>query len=269
VVVSPSIKRQNDLSFNNRQALPKSRKEKLNMKTKLIIASFTITLFITVLSGTFSTKNVNSQESDLVVEYLTSNEPIKIVSFENQNIIFNFGENFTAADDWLKTLEINIKNSFGKSVTYIDVGIFVVRPAGQEETPMFHYSIMKGKKSAALKMLDSGFELISNSTGTTANMSLLDKEYGEIRASLNNLGYPQRITHLKVQVEEVIFSDGTMWSIGAWYKIDLNNPDKLIRLDKKTVAKMKSKPFLPPWMAVLPQYIRNNIVESQRVELGM
>ena len=199
------------------------------MKKQVIVA---LTLLIAAMFFVASV-NLQSQKESLVVEVLSFfNEPIKIDSLKIGNLAVQSGEKFVATEDWLKELSVNIKNSFGKTVTYIDVGVFVGRPKGQEEVPMFHYSILRGSKINALKWINSGLEFkSSDSIESNLNIAISDKEYKEIQESLNQLNYPSKIEKLQIQIEEVVFEDGTMWSSGSWYKYNPDDPKNPIRIN--------------------------------------
>ena len=192
-------------------------------------------VFLTILSLTVfflvTTKNVNSQKDETVIETLKSNEPLKIISFDVRGKKVLSGEKFPDSDDWTKTLSVNVQNSFGKKVSYIGIGIFFTRPKDQETVPIFHYSLIRGNKKSALKRLESGFDFASsNSPDKNTKIILSDKEYHEIRESLDQLGYPAKIAKIQVQIEEIVFEDGRLWSLGSWYKIDPDDPNKLFPL---------------------------------------
>ena len=193
-------------------------------------------ILLVVISGVsyLTSVGLKAQGKDLVIEFLSSNEPIKITSFKIEDKTILSREKFASKDDWLKNLSINVQNSSGKTVTYIDVGVFVVRPKGQENIPVFHYSISRGNKINALKQTESGLEFKSSeSIDNIFNISLSEEEFRGIRTSLDELGYPPKIKHLQLQIEEVGFDDGTLWSIGSWYKIDPQDQKKLIPIKKQ------------------------------------
>jgi hypothetical protein len=197
------------------------------MKKRLVF----LTILAVAVMFLVTTKNVNSQKDETVIETLKSNEPLKIISFDVQGKKILSGEKFPDSDTWTKTLSINVQNSSGKKVSHIGIGIFFVRPKDQENVPIFHYSLIRGNKKSALKLLASGFEFASSeSADKSTKMVLSDKEYREVRESLDQLGYPVKIEKIQVQIEEIVFEDGKLWSLGSWYKMDPDDPDKLIRL---------------------------------------
>src|ERR1044072_2375650 len=112
---------------------------------------FFLAILIFAVMFLVTTKNVNSQRSETVIETLISNEPLKIISFDVKGKRVLSGEKFPDSDNWTKTLSIEVQNSSGKKVNYIGIGIFFTRPKDQETVPMFHYSLIRGNKKSALK----------------------------------------------------------------------------------------------------------------------
>ena len=105
---------------------------------------------------------------------------------------------------------------------YVDIGVFVLRPKG-DDAPPFHFSITKGNKKSALEQKDTGLIFASSkSSNHLLNVQLSEGEYSSIRDSLDRLGYPSKVEQLELQVEEVGFRDGTFWSLGKWFRADLN-----------------------------------------------
>lgn len=195
------------------------------MKYTLLLA----TLFALLLIPSF----VFAQHDESVtVEYLSDRtSPVRIVSLKIGDIPVKSGEKTFASQDLIKELKATVENSYGKTVSFVELGVFVVRPIGQEDKPPFHYSICLGNERKALKQQDTGFKLVSDSENNRTELSLPDKEYDSIRTSLNGLGYPMKIEKLQIQIEQVAFTDGTIWSIGSWFRADPNDNGKLIRLN--------------------------------------
>ena len=165
----------------------------------------------------------SAQQSEITVQFLSGTEPVKPASFNVKNKNLSFGTNFAGSDDWLKDFSIDIQNASGKSVVYVDIGVFVLRPKG-DDAPPFHFSITKGNKKSALEQKDTGLSFESSkSRDHLLNVQLSEAEYLSIRDSLDRLGYPSKIERLELQVEEVGFSDGTFWSLGKWLEPILRN----------------------------------------------
>jgi len=198
-----------------------------------------ITILIMLISALFLIAGISlkSQElklprKDLIIEFMSrSNEPVKIISFEIGDSAFKSGEKFSGADEWLKELKIKTENTSGKTATHISFGILFPRPDEQKDIPPAYYKIRRGDKYNALKGNDSGYKVKSDVDKNQTSLSLSQDELEGVFSFLSRNNYPSRIKKIKIQVEEVIFDDGTMWSIGTWYKVDPNDLKKLIPID--------------------------------------
>lgn len=184
-------------------------------------------LFILLLTSVFASFG---QEENVEVEYRGGNEPVKIVNLKIGKIPIESGKNFSAQDDWLKDLTATVENSYGKTVSYVELGVIVMSPEGQENVFPYHYMFWLGNRR---KQLDkSVLKLGTVSDNKQADLSLPVKEYASIRASLDKIGHPAKVKKVLIQVEEVTFEDGTVWSMGRWYRIDNNNVGELIPINE-------------------------------------
>lgn len=168
---------------------------------------------------------VEVENRKITVVYKPSNEPVRATSFSAQGKTLTFAEEFIASDDWLRDFSVDVQNVSQKTVTYVDIGVFVERPEGQQELPPFHFSMTSGNKPATLRKKDTGLGLSPSRHGSKVLRVSIDvTDYESIRASLDRLGYGGKIGRLEVQIEEVGFSDGTLWSLGALNKPDPHDP---------------------------------------------
>jgi hypothetical protein len=213
----------------------------MNKKTKNIAIGLFGSLFF-IGSLCVALLNPSAQQSEITIQFLSGTEPVKPLSFNVKNKNLSFGQGFSGSEDWLKDLSVDIQNSSGKSVVYVDIGVFVLRPKG-DVSPSFHFSITKGNKKSVLEQKDTGLSFASSkSPDHLLNVQLSEGEYSSIRDSLDRLGYPSKIERLELQVEEVGFSDGTFWSLGKWFRVDPKKPENLIPMvdykgdDRKIVA---------------------------------
>jgi hypothetical protein len=191
-----------------------------------------------------SSRSESGIDDRLTVTYLGGKGPVRAVFFEVDGERMEFGHRFSAGEDWLETLTIGIQNTSGKVVTYIDIGVFVPRQQDQTKAPPFHFSLFSGNKLAALKMEDSGLRFEPSSSPdryVTVGMDL--DEFTSIRSSLSKLGYPSKIGSIELQIEEVVFSDGTVWSLGRWYRTDPGDRRKLIPSVRTKATDKRSLPF--------------------------
>jgi hypothetical protein len=156
--------------------------------------------------------------SDAIVRFSQGRAPITAVSFNLGKETHRFDQSFAAAVDWFKDLSVNVQNASGKAVTYLDIAVTFMPPAGHDQVKPLRFSIFKGDRSLALKRQDSGLLLISDTTAIY-NIHPDDsaKEYLGNRRSLDQVGFPVLIDEIQLQIEEAVFDDGTMWSAGNWY----------------------------------------------------
>ena len=57
------------------------------------------------------------QNDEVVVEYLSGNEPVKIVALKAENADIQSGKSFIASNDWLKNLSATIKIGIERMLT--------------------------------------------------------------------------------------------------------------------------------------------------------
>ncbi|HEX8399429.1 MAG TPA: hypothetical protein VF644_18490 [Pyrinomonadaceae bacterium] len=217
-------------------------KNKAQFKRLLSISSSIVALLLAIIfifSPMFLSKS-KEQDKDIKIEYLPSNEPFKIISFDIGGKKVSAKEKFSGADDWVKELTLNTQNTSGKEINYIDIGIFFIRPHEQADIPPLHYTIRRGSKKEILQEKKLLSESTSESSKYGIDISLSEMEYNSIRQSLDKLGYPRKIMEVRIQVEEIGYSDETVWSIGSWYKTDPNNPEQRIPLKKSKITKERS-----------------------------
>lgn len=225
-----------------------SLRKRLTNKKVFLLA---LLLFTTLIFLAPKVAILSSQRDEVEIKYLSGNEPVKIAALKIGRTLVESDKKVLTSDDLLGDLSATVKNKYGKAVTFIELGVIVVRPEGQENLPPFHFNISLGNRKKALKGENSGLEIIPDSDRDQADLSLTTEDYASIRASLNRLGYPSKIKKLLIQVEEVAFADGTIWSIGSWYRGDPNNYRKLIPLkDLKRILQLNYA-VIPLWTDLL------------------
>jgi hypothetical protein len=190
------------------------------------------TFFLAVLFTLFLTSAVALAQpsEEIEIDYLSNKEPVKIVSVKVGETSVESGKKFPASEDWLKDLTVTVKNYYRKTVSYVEIGIIVFSPEGQEHILPYGYRFWLGNRRTNLDK--SVLKLEAGSKNDNAELSLPSTEYASIRESLDWVGHPTKIKRIRVQVEEVTFADGTVWSLGGWYRIDLTDPRNLIPTPK-------------------------------------
>lgn len=160
--------------------------------------------------------------------------PVNISLIKSEIGVIETDRSFLADENWFKGLELNIRNKSGKSITHIKIDIRFPRPQGQQQKLDFVTSLTYGESPLPSK--DGQF--LSNLAKPlmpeeNIELKLSEDDYNRIRDSLKELGYPLSIRKIKVYVTTIGFNDDTVWMADRIYKIDRNNPEKLILLEKK------------------------------------
>ncbi len=188
--------------------------------------SILVILAVLLLYSLLPLAQTATQEQDRIIKkrYSYPNEPLRITTVRNQRGIIELGKKFSDSDDWYKELTVSVENISGKEITYISIGLTLVRPENQaKELPLGH-SIMYGNRVAALKRSAKPIEF----KYASIDIKLSEQNYDSIKTMLKNVGYPSSINAIEINIEDVIFGDGTAWATGTWFDRDPNDPDKLI-----------------------------------------
>lgn len=184
------------------------------MRDKLTIGRFAllVVVFTTVVSVVaLVAARSGSAIDEAIVRFLSGVAPVRAVSFNIGAKAFAFDKPFTTNEEWLSEFSVNMENFSSKKVTYVDFGIFVLKPKGHDDKFPFHFNIIKGHRQAALERRDSGLLYApSNTPEGILSIGSSQKERAAIRVSLDHLGFPRLVKEVHVQVEEVVFEDGTI-----------------------------------------------------------
>ncbi len=187
-------------------------------------------IFVAILMfyGGIPILNWAQQDGNLSLEILVSNAPVKIVdlTIENKNVAS--GQRFFDSQQWYKELKINIQNDSGKTIRYIDFGMLFRASADKKDDIPLHFLARYGDRKNALREDINKIAIKPTGKGEiySVPMSAIDSEV--LASFIAQHGINRR--HLQIQIEEIVFDDGSVWSIGSWYRIDPDNPDKLIRV---------------------------------------
>lgn len=207
------------------------------------LSSVGFLVLIGLIAGLFLGIPQVAQTEQTQVRYLVGKEPVSLVSFKVKDENFRFGQRLALSKGWLRDFSVLIRNESGKAVTYIDVGVFVKRPEHQTDQPPFHFSIIQGNKKSSLRREKSGlFFESSNDKDDLLLLMFQQEEFDSIQSSLSALGYSETYD-IELQIEEVGFSDGTLWSVGGWYRTAPGDPDRLLRIRESKGSEQKVAAF--------------------------
>lgn len=201
-------------------------------------SSVLVVLVVILLYSLLPIAKTQSQEQNRIIEKWPaySSEPLSITTIRNLRGIVEFGKTFSADDDWFKELTVSVKNVSGKDITYIDIGLRFIRPENQAKEPPLVHTISHGDRLSALKRIAPPIDFKSSSEDSGIDIKLPDHAYKSIKLMLENLGYPPNIKRINIYIENVLFSDGTAWASGTWFKRNPIDPEKLIPIEQSQVT---------------------------------
>jgi hypothetical protein len=189
-----------------------------------------------------------SQRQERVIDKVSwRHEPVKIVKLKTKGKAIEPGQKFLEEDDWLKGLTATVKNISDKPVSRIELDLSFPRPEGSsEETPTFSEKMIYGRDPSDASDAEAQKQVLP---GESVDVKLLEANLPFIKTALGELGYPEKITHVRIMVEFVTFNDGTMWAGGDTILYpDPANPKQ--KINPKFPLPEKSKP--PPNQSTLP-----------------
>lgn len=185
-----------------------------------------------------------AQESERTIKRKTwKNEPLEIQSLKVKGINVSFNQKFLNGNDWFGGLAVNVKNISNKTIVFIDLTLNFPPSGGATEPASEHLlygqePLPPGETDGAT-LTKSQLPLQTNSTATLT----LD-DYQGTRDFLNEVGQPQSIGEIELEISEVVFNDGTKWSRGSLLKRDPNDSNKSIPIQNPSSGRnLKSNYF--------------------------
>src|SRR5262249_60993212 len=134
---------------------------------------------------------------------------------------------FDADGDWLKDLTIKIKNTSGKTITWMLVNLLF--PEVTKDGSIALHQIFLGVDP------DHPFNRPELRVAPDETFEIpLSPKYEDLRHLVNVIGSGMAIENVfKVEVEfhAALFDNDTRFEVGQWYRRDSNDPHKWIRID--------------------------------------
>ncbi|MGA9995104.1 MAG: hypothetical protein WBP93_06810 [Pyrinomonadaceae bacterium] len=178
-------------------------------------------------------KQENSQAQDKVVEHVSvPNQPVQILNTNLLGKSFKLGEKIDGDDDWLKSLSLKVKNVSNKPITYI--GMYYTFPETKASGNMMVFPVRYGQNKRIAIVTDEPKLLMP---GDAVDMALSAAQYAKLKSFIERRHQLINIHKIKVELVEIHFEDGTVWNGGNLYRIDANNPQKLIPLSNSSTSK--------------------------------
>jgi hypothetical protein len=176
--------------------------------------------------------NAGQGQERSIKKLFQRNEPIKITKLKAKGRLIRLGEKFVAEDDWLKGLTISVKNTSGKSIVFIEIGIQFPRTAGATQERIAVDTLVYGSQELPLKVNDSPDTSPPIVPGETVDIKLSDEQLGAIKRLLRETNYPAQILRVEMMIRGVLFSDDTKWIGGELFRRDPNDSETWIRMDQ-------------------------------------
>jgi len=138
-------------------------------------------------------------------------------------------DEFDGDQDWVKELTVKLRNTSGKTITYIQLNL--------------HFPEVTQNGRTALKQVFLGVDPdgkfsrpeLRLAPNETIEIPLTEK-YEDIKSLIETVGKKPlgNVTKLWVEFHAALFDDGTLFEAGTWYKrnTDQNDPRKWIQIDK-------------------------------------
>jgi hypothetical protein len=176
------------------------------------------------------------QDDNIVLEKGKDfNPPVAITLIQSQIGAIEPDKKLSASKDWFKGLKVTVRNKSEKPITHISLKLHFPRPQGQENELDFVETLNYGESPIPYK--DGRIPINTVKAimpGESIQLSLSDEIYDTLRMILEESKYPSIIKKIRVYVSILGFSDGTLWMGDKTYRLDENNPGKLIPTEKKT-----------------------------------
>jgi hypothetical protein len=157
-----------------------------------------------------------------IVEQAAFEGPVEVVSLEIEGNPARFNDSIFAGKDWLKSLQLELKNLHDKSIVHMRVELEIA-PAGKMDAPLF-LSLTFGIRPRRLMAELDAKTLKKLAPNKTQKLAVSE----ETSDFLNRYMKEQEIEDIdkvKVQVAFIIFEDGVAWGKGQTLRQDIKNPD--------------------------------------------
>jgi len=128
-------------------------------------------------------------------------------------------EEFDADDDWMKDMTISFTNTSDKNIVFIQM--LLIFPETESAGPPLAFPMTYGRMPK-----DSGDRNFDNvlKPGEEVELALTDERYGKLQGFLKKKSF-DKVSSVRLFLEDVAFDDDLMWMGGDLQKRDPNNPN--------------------------------------------
>ena len=187
--------------------------------TALLMAA-TLCLF-----SVYATGQLSPQKKKIEKHATVAKEPIEILGAKINDIPIALGSEFDGDGDWLQGLKLRIRNKSEKPIVWI--GINLLFPETRQSGPVMLDQLFIGQRPD-MKTTNLPLDLKPDQDIEVTVESHLES----IRRSLKKGGRSDDLNHLDINIDEVMFADGTLYSGDAIWKRnpDASSPRKWVKI---------------------------------------
>lgn len=196
------------------------------MKIRSMLLSLSAVFLFTSVSIA-STAVQQSRERVIRRLPIEQNEPIAITDIKVNDRSVSLDKQFSADDEWLRSLVFSVKNKSAKLVLYAAIDLQFPRPADSQDRMAIHY-MAYGNWALQTRKATSQETLVGISPGETVEIRLSVQQFVALRDFLTAIKYSSSIEKVGISIGHVIFADDTMWYAGAIAVRDSNDPTSWI-----------------------------------------
>jgi hypothetical protein len=151
-------------------------------------------------------------------------EPVKVLEVVVREQVVTFGDTFVADDDWLEGMRFKLKNTSGKAIVRMEIGLYI--PGSVTGGYPFLIPINFGPVPSAVD--DRCLSTYTNklADGNEVEVVFTPQHYKAIRQLFASKGINKPIFDIDVRLGMVIFDDCTAWSEGQRLRRDPVKPNK-------------------------------------------
>ena len=180
----------------------------------------------------------NSSGKAIVWVKKSQSQPVEIAEIKFRGQTIKSEEEFTVSPDWLKDLEVKVKNISTHTINYIEIQIEF--PKDSESNPLLPVRTLFAGQNLflPLKVPKTG-DWLSLLSSDFLSIKMKEYVFDGHKKDVFDRKYPASISNrITLRPILAVFSDGTAWYRGGFVVRDPNNPDNWM-IDKKKSSQVK------------------------------
>lgn len=180
-----------------------------------------------------------------VVETTNYEGPVEVSELEIEGQKFNFLHRVVAGKNWLKLLQLSMKNNYSKSILYMQVELEIA-PVGKMERPL-RLPITFGELPS-LSSDKAASTVPEKMTPKSIKKLSLSKSMQDVLTEYMKEKEIEDIDAVKVIIEFIVFDDGTAWNKGHTMRRDPKNPQRWLvdGVWRRGAITYRKKPYSAP-----------------------